>query len=181
MYMEPTAIAESGTVPIVSDDRFALLAKWHIGAFGRMLHEIRQGESFDGLTFGEEVELCIDTGLTTHDSRKIDKAARSTRFTIKGACVEEICRLPDRTLLQPHRRARIQRMGGSAQEPGDHLRERRRQNPRLPSARCRRLQEAHDGSACAPQRYVLGNQFGKDRRLPLRGARPLLYARLARS
>lgn len=52
MYTEPTAIAESGTVPIVSNDRFALLAKWHIGAFGRMLHEIRQGESFDELTFG---------------------------------------------------------------------------------------------------------------------------------
>ena len=96
--MEPIAIAGGGAVPMISDDRFALFTKWRIGAFGRKLREICEDESLDGLTFEEKVELCIDAELTARDSRKVEKAARSARFKIKGACVEEIYYLPDRTL-----------------------------------------------------------------------------------
>ena len=96
--MEPITIAGGGAVPMISDDRFALFTKWRIGAFGRKLREICEDESFDGLTFEEKAGLCIDAELTARDSRKVEKAARSARFKIKGACVEEIYYLPDRTL-----------------------------------------------------------------------------------
>lgn len=85
---------------MISDDRFALFTRWRIGAFGRKPREICEDESFDELTFEEKVELCIDAELTARDGRKIERAVRSARFKIKGACVEEIYYLPDRTLAR---------------------------------------------------------------------------------
>ena len=85
---------------MLSEEDFALFTKWRVGAFGRKLREIAEGEEFDGLTFEEKVGLCIEAEIAARESRKIDKAVRAARFKIKNACVEEVLYLPDRSITR---------------------------------------------------------------------------------
>lgn len=85
---------------MLSEEDFALFTKWRVGAFGRKLCEIAEGEEFDGLTFEEKVGLCIEAEIAARESRKIDKAVRAARFKIKNACVEEVLYLPDRSITR---------------------------------------------------------------------------------
>lgn len=85
---------------MLSEEGFALLTKWRIGAFGRRLREITEDEARDDLTFEEKVGPCIDAGIEARENRRIEKAVRAARFKIRAACVEETCCLPDRSVAR---------------------------------------------------------------------------------
>ena len=95
---------------MLSEEDFALFTKWRVGAFGRKLREICEDEAFDDMTFEDKIGACIDAEPGARDSRKIDKAAKAARFKVKGACVEDIYYLPDRSLT----RDRIARLASCA-------------------------------------------------------------------
>ena len=95
---------------MLSEEDFALSTKWRVGAFGRKLREVCDDGAYDDMTFEEKIGACIGAELEARDSRKIDRAVRAARFKIKGACVEEIYYLPDRSIT----RDRIARLAACA-------------------------------------------------------------------
>lgn len=86
--------------PTLSEEDFALFTRWRVGAFGRKLREVRDDETYDDMTFEDKIGMCIDAEVEARDSRKIDKAVRTARFKLKGACVEDIYYLPDRSITR---------------------------------------------------------------------------------
>lgn len=85
---------------MLGEEDFALFTKRRAGAFGRRLREICEDEACDDLTFEERVGMRVDAELDAREGRKIEKAVRDARFKIKGACVEEICYLPGRSVTR---------------------------------------------------------------------------------
>lgn len=85
---------------MLSEEDFALLARWRVGAFGRKLREVCDDEAYDDMTFEDKIGMCIDAETGARDSRKADKAVRTARFKLEGACVEGICYLPDRSITR---------------------------------------------------------------------------------
>ena len=71
-----------------------------MGAFGRKLREVCDDETYDDMTFEDKIGLRADAELGARDSRKIEKAVRTARFKLKGACVEDIHYLPDRSITR---------------------------------------------------------------------------------
>ena len=86
--------------PMLSEEDFALFTRWRVGAFGRKLREVCDDETYDDMTFEDKIGMCIDAEIEARDSRKIDKAVRTARFKLKGACVEGIYYLPDRSITR---------------------------------------------------------------------------------
>lgn len=85
---------------MLSEEDFALFARWRVGAFGRKLREVCDAEAYDDMTFEDKIGMCIDAEIEARDSRKIDKAVRTARFKLKGACVEDIYYLLDRSITR---------------------------------------------------------------------------------
>lgn len=85
---------------MLSEEDFALFTRWRVGAFGRKLREICDDEAYDDMTFEDKIGMCIDAEVEARDSRKIDKAVRTARFEVKGARVEDIYYLPDRSVTR---------------------------------------------------------------------------------
>ncbi|WP_066831776.1 ATP-binding protein [Collinsella ihumii] len=85
---------------VLTEEDFALFARWRVGAFGDKLREIVEDEACDDLTFEDKVGMCIDAELEARENRKIQKAMRDARFKIKTACVEDIYYLPDRSVTR---------------------------------------------------------------------------------
>lgn len=85
---------------MLSEEDFALFTRWRVGAFGRKLREVCDDEACDDMTFEDKIGMCIDAEIEARDSRKIDKAVRTARFKLKGACVEDIYYLPDRSITR---------------------------------------------------------------------------------
>ena len=86
--------------PILSEEDFTPFARWRVGAFGRRLREVCDDEAYDDMTFEDKIGMCADAEIEARDSRKIDKAVRTARFKLKGACVEDIYYLPDRSITR---------------------------------------------------------------------------------
>lgn len=95
---------------MLSEEDFALFTRWRVGAFGRKLREVCDDGAYDDMTFEDKVGMCIDAEIEARDSRKIGKAVRTARFKLKGACVEGIYCLPDRSIT----RGRIARLATCA-------------------------------------------------------------------
>lgn len=85
---------------MLGEEDFALFTRWRVGAFGRKLREVCDDEAYDDMTFEDKIGMCIDAEVEARDSRKIDKAVRTARFKLKGACVEDIYYLPDRSVTR---------------------------------------------------------------------------------
>lgn len=85
---------------MLGEEDFALFTRWRVGAFGRKLREICDDEAYDDMTLEDKIGMCIDAEVEARDSRKIDKAVRTARFKLKGACVEDIYYLPDRSVTR---------------------------------------------------------------------------------
>ena len=95
---------------MLSEEDFALSTKWRVGAFGRKLREACDDGAYDGMTFEDKVGMRIDAEIEARDSGKIDRAVRTARFKLKGACVEGIYHLPDRSIA----RGRMARLAACA-------------------------------------------------------------------
>lgn len=93
-----------------SEGDFALFTRWRVGAFGRKLREACDDETYDDMTLEDKIGMCIDAEIEARDSGKIDKAVRTARFKLKGACVEGIYYLPNRSVT----RGRIARLATCA-------------------------------------------------------------------
>lgn len=85
---------------MLSEGDFAPFARWRVGAFGRKLREVCDDEAYDDMTFEDKIGMRADAEIEARDSREIDKAVRTARFKLKGACVEDICHLPDRSVTR---------------------------------------------------------------------------------
>lgn len=85
---------------MLSEEDFALFTRWRVGAFGRKLREVCDDGAYDGMTFEGKVGMRIDAEIEARDSGKIDRAVRTARFRLKGACVEGIYYLPDRSIAR---------------------------------------------------------------------------------
>lgn len=86
--------------PTLSEEDFALFTRWRVGAFGRKLREVCDDEAYDDMTFENKIGMCVDAEIEARDSRKTDRAVRTARFRLKGACVEDIYYLPDRSVTR---------------------------------------------------------------------------------
>ena len=69
----PTTTAGSGVAPMLSEEDFALFARWRVGAFGRKLREVCDDETYDDMTFEDKIGCA-----STPRSRRAT-AGRSTR------------------------------------------------------------------------------------------------------
>ncbi len=85
---------------MLSEEDFALFTRWRVGAFGRKLRGVCDDEACDDMTLEDKIGMCIDAEIEARDSRKVDKAVRTARFKLKGACVEDIYYLPDRSITR---------------------------------------------------------------------------------
>lgn len=99
--------------PMPSEEDFALFARRRVGAFGRKPREACDDGAYDDMTFEDKVGMRIDAEIEARDSGKIGKAVGTARFRLKGACVEGIYCLPDRSITRgrmarPATRARIE-------------------------------------------------------------------------
>lgn len=95
---------------MLSEEDYSLFTKWRVRAFGDKPRQVCDDESLDGLTFEEKIGLCIDAEREARDGRKVEKAIRAARFKIAGACVEDACCLPDRSIT----RDRVARLASCA-------------------------------------------------------------------
>lgn len=85
---------------MLSEEDFALFTRWRAGAFNRKLREVCDDEAYDDMTLEDKIGMRADAEIEARDSRKIDKAVRTARFKLKGACVEDVCYLPDRSIAR---------------------------------------------------------------------------------
>lgn len=85
---------------MLSEEDFALFTRWRAGAFDRKLREVCDDEAYDDMTLEDKIGMRADAEIEARDSRKIDKAVRTARFKLKGACVEDVCYLPDRSIAR---------------------------------------------------------------------------------
>ena len=75
---------------MLTEEHFAMLAKYRVTAMGEKLREIIEDPSYDKMTFEEKIEAMIEAEAEARYNRKVEILCRKAGFKQKVGCVNRI-------------------------------------------------------------------------------------------